>query len=243
MAKKPHLGSRGKPEESRKAILDAAIEEFAAGGVAGARTDSIANAAGVNKALLYYYFKDKETLYGAVLDAVFSGIVHALELELNSPGTPGQRLLRYLLRHFDYVSANPAYPRLVQYEMMRANIGKSNHLKRIVPAYFQPLLASVSSVILEGVESGEFRPYDPMQLTISITGVNVYYFIVAPMMRTMGIEPFSPDSVAARRAAVMDFVSSALFTDREAAKETVAQVLREIGPTADDALIGMRKQK
>ncbi len=68
---KPRLGSRGRPEESRAAILQAAVREFSREGVAGARTDAIARAAGVNKALLYYYFKDKETLYAAVLDQVF----------------------------------------------------------------------------------------------------------------------------------------------------------------------------
>ena len=75
MASKPRsLGTRGQPEQTRAAILQAAIEEFAREGVAGARTDSIARTAKVNKALLYYYFKDKETLYGAALDAVFAGL-------------------------------------------------------------------------------------------------------------------------------------------------------------------------
>src|SRR6201987_5582072 len=68
---RPRLGSRGQPEESRPAGLQAAIREFAREGVAGARTDAIARAAKVNKALLYYYFRDKETLYGAALDHVF----------------------------------------------------------------------------------------------------------------------------------------------------------------------------
>ena len=68
------MGSRGQPEESRAAILQAAAQEFAEHGIAGARTDAIARAARVNKALLYYYFKDKETLYGAVLDDAFSGM-------------------------------------------------------------------------------------------------------------------------------------------------------------------------
>ena len=68
------MGSRGQPEESRAAILQAAAHEFAEHGIAGARTDAIAREARVNKALLYYYFKDKETLYGAVLDDAFSGL-------------------------------------------------------------------------------------------------------------------------------------------------------------------------
>ncbi|HEV7217637.1 MAG TPA: helix-turn-helix domain-containing protein, partial [Terriglobales bacterium] len=58
IATKSLLGSRRQPEESRAAILQAAVREFADEGIAGARTDAIARAAKVNKALLYYYFKD-----------------------------------------------------------------------------------------------------------------------------------------------------------------------------------------
>src|ERR1039458_628157 len=70
----PRLGTRGRPKESRASILKAAVAEFAEHGIAGARTDAIARAAHVNKALLYYYFKDKDALYEAVLDHVFSGM-------------------------------------------------------------------------------------------------------------------------------------------------------------------------
>ena len=81
----PRMGSRGQPEESRAAILEAAAQEFAQHGIAGARTDAIAHEAGVNKALLYYYFQDKETLYGAVLDNAFSGLKIAVFNALDSP--------------------------------------------------------------------------------------------------------------------------------------------------------------
>ena len=63
----------GSPE-TRATILRAAEHIFAEQGLAGARTDAIAAAAGVNKALLYYYFPSKEGLYCAVLDGVFSGL-------------------------------------------------------------------------------------------------------------------------------------------------------------------------
>ena len=79
------MGSRGQPEESRAAILEAAAREFAAHGIDGARIDAIAREARVNKALLYYYFKDKETLYGAVLDRVFSGLKAAISTALDRP--------------------------------------------------------------------------------------------------------------------------------------------------------------
>src|SRR2546425_12748921 len=108
------LGTRGRPEESRAAILQAAVREFAQEGVAGARTDAIARAAGVNKALLYYYFKDKETLYGAVLDQVFGGLKESIGAALSSDLPPREKLLAYVGAHFDYIASHPLYPRITQ---------------------------------------------------------------------------------------------------------------------------------
>src|SRR6266404_9911186 len=94
-------GSRNQPERTRSAILDAAMREFAHEGVAGARIDAIARAARVNKALLYYYFRDKEALYGAVLDRVFAGLSERVRAALESPAPPRERVLAYAGAHFD----------------------------------------------------------------------------------------------------------------------------------------------
>src|ERR1035441_9997291 len=92
---------------SRTAILEQAIAEFAAQGVAGARTAAIAEAAGVNKALLYYYFKDKESLYSASLQAVFSGRCLDVPRLLKSPLPPGEKILRLARVHFEYLIHHP----------------------------------------------------------------------------------------------------------------------------------------
>src|SRR5215471_21041140 len=115
-ARTHRLGTRGQPELSRAAILKAAVREFAGEGVAGARTDAIARKAGVNKALLYYYFKDKEALYQAVLDEVFSGLRAAVEGALSLRLSPRERLIAYLRAHFDYIASNPLYSRIVHAE-------------------------------------------------------------------------------------------------------------------------------
>src|SRR6266571_5615053 len=101
---KTRLGTRGQPEQTRATILDAAMSEFAQEGVAGARTEAIARAARVNKALLYYYFKDKETLYGAVLDHVFGGLSERVLEVLSRDLGPKDKYLAYVAAHFDYIA-------------------------------------------------------------------------------------------------------------------------------------------
>src|ERR1700739_5114214 len=105
------MGTRGQPEESRAAILKAAAHEFAQHGIAGARTDAIAREARVNKALLYYYFKDKETLYGAVLDNAFSGLKDTVLRELDGHKSPRDKIMAYVGAFFVFLASDQISPR------------------------------------------------------------------------------------------------------------------------------------
>ena len=83
------------PRQAASAILQAALVEFAQEGLAGARMDAIAAAAGVNKALLYYYFRDKEALYDAVLDDFFVRLLGRVTQALDGDGS-GRRTPAHL---------------------------------------------------------------------------------------------------------------------------------------------------
>jgi TetR/AcrR family transcriptional regulator len=210
------MGTRGQPEESRAAILKAAAQEFAEHGIAGARTDEIAREARVNKALLYYYFKDKETLYGAVLDDAFSGLKQTVFRVLDGDLPPRQKIMAYVGAYFDFVASHAMYPRLMQREMMRAREGQSQHIEKIVKNYIQPIFGRVSDVMREGIADGEFRPVNPVHFVPSMVAMIVFYFSSAPMMqKIVGFNPLTPERVAERRAAVLDFVSTALFRPAE----------------------------
>src|ERR1700722_10258448 len=141
----PRLGTRGKPEESRSAILQAAVSEFAEHGIAGARTDAIAREAHVNKALLYYYFKDKDALYEAVLDHVFTGLRARVMPVLESNRPPREKILQYLGTYFDYIAANPRFPRVVQGEWLRSGVGAAR-MQRIGKSYFLPIFGKLAGV-------------------------------------------------------------------------------------------------
>jgi len=206
------MGTRGQPEESRAAILKAAAREFAEHGIAGARTDAIAREARVNKALLYYYFKDKETLYGAVLEDAFFGLKTAVFRVLDSDLTPREKIVAYVGAYFDFVASNQVHPRLMQREMMRAREGSSPHFQKLVKSYFQPVFLRVSEVLKEGISKGQFRAVDPVHFIPSMISMIVFYFSSAPVMQQIvGFNPLAPERIAERRAAVLDFISAGLF--------------------------------
>jgi len=209
------MGTRGRPEQTRATILRAAIRAFAEEGLAGARTEAIAQAAGVNKALLYYYFEDKNALYGAVLDEVFSGLAIRITGALSQALPPRERLLRYAGAHFDYIAGNPLYPQIVHGEMMLAHRKRSAHFDRIVKQFFLPTFSRVAELVREGMAKGEFRRVDPMHfvpLMISVIAFNLKSALV--MKAVTGIDTTAPEFLAERRAAMLDFISAALFIKR-----------------------------
>ena len=216
------MGSRGQPEESRAAILEAAAREFAEYGIAGARTDAIAREARVNKALLYYYFKDKETLYGAVLDNAFSGLRTTVFRVLDGDERPREKVLAYVGAYFDFIAEHRLYPRLMQREMMRVREGKSPHIEKMIKNYFQPIFSRLSDVMRQGIAEGDFRAVDPVHFVPSMVAVIVFYFGSAPMMqRIVGFNLLTPERIAERRAAVLDFISAALFRPKHNATQGV----------------------
>jgi TetR/AcrR family transcriptional regulator len=229
---KARAGSRHQPDQTRAAILDAAMREFAMEGVAGARTEAIARAAKVNKALLYYYFKDKDALFGAVMDHVFSELTDRISEALNSGTTPKEKFLAYLNAHFDFVASSPLRPRLFHREMMRAGRNGSPHLKRIAEQYLRPTFIKVAQLIVEGIESGDFRPVDPAHVIPSVIGVIVFYFSTPMPKLITGIDPYSPDTITKRRREVIDFVSAALFRQNGAPGSVPATAKERAGESA-----------
>ncbi len=205
---RPRLGSRGRPEETRTAILQAAVREFAREGVAGARTDAIARAAKVNKALLYYYYRDKDALYGAALDHVFNERNAFLMRVLAEDIPPGEKIVRYVGAFFDYLAEHPSHREIVQREM----VARGAHMQRAAKLYMKPIYEELVKVLNQGIAAGIFRPIDPLQFIPSMVAVIVHYFGSASLVKAMTQEdPLSPERLAARRAAVLDFISAALF--------------------------------
>jgi len=214
--------------ETRARILDAALHEFSAHGLAGARTEQIAAAAGVNKALLYYYFESKEKLYLAALEMVAGRVRDRSMAVFLRDASPGERILRTALDHFDRILTQREFQSLMQQEMMRLHKGEEGALPMLVKRVFAPLNDMFHSLVREGVASGELIDVDWMQMVLGALGANVFYFLSAPVWRlTMSFEPFDIEVLRKRRIALAQFLGQAVFVDRKHGAELAARVIAD----------------
>src|SRR3984957_2258145 len=147
-------------DRTRKIILRAAIREFSEHGLAGARTDAIAESAKVNKALLYYYFKSKSGLYAAAIEEVSGTVVERALAALDPGRSAGDRLLRTALNHFDRILAQRDFQSLMQQEMIRMRRGESKAMPVLVKNVFKPLLEKLQEAVPEGIQGGELCRMD-----------------------------------------------------------------------------------
>jgi AcrR family transcriptional regulator len=161
-------------DRSQNTILAAARDEFAEYGLGGARMDRIAERAGLNKRLIYYYFEDKEKLFQAVLEQAYRDIreqeaqLHLLDLE---PATAVRRLIEFT---WNYYLAHPEFMTLLN----SANLHKARHLAESKRAreLNSPLIETLAGVLERGRRDGSFRGgVDPVQLYVSIAGMAYFY--------------------------------------------------------------------
>ena len=161
-------------KETRARILEAAKAEFAHHGLGGARVDRIAERAGVNKRLIYYYFEDKESLFEAVLEQAYLDIreeerqLHLLDLP---PADAVRRLVEFT---WNYYLAHPEFMTLLN----SANLHKARHLAESKRAreLNSPLIETLAGVLERGRRDGSFRGgVDPVQLYVSIAGMAYFY--------------------------------------------------------------------
>lgn len=200
------LAGERDPERTRAAILESATEEFTAKGLNGARVDHIARRSGVNKRMIYYYFGDKEGLYLAVLEEIYSAIRHAevnLHLDDRDPVDGMRELIRFT---WDYFIKHPEFLSLLGTE----NLHQARFLKQSdkIRDLHSPLVGMISSLLERGEKQKIFKPdVDPVQLYISIASLGFFYMSNKHTLSTVfGRDLSAPDELAIRGDHIVDVV-------------------------------------
>lgn len=201
---------RRDPVATKAALLKAAVAEFAAKGLAGARIDEIAQRAGVNKQLVYHYFGSKNELYGAALEHVYAEIRErekALHLADLPPLQAMERLIGF---SFDYLAEHPEFLALLNDE----NRQDARHIRgsERVEKMHSPLVTLLQETLERGAKEGVFRKdLEPVHLYISVAGLSYFFFSNNRTLSAIfGRALDAPKAVAERRRHVIAFAMGAL---------------------------------
>lgn len=161
-------------DRSQQVILDAAVAEFSSHGLAGARMDRIAERAGVNKRLIYYYFKSKDALFLAVLENTYARIRQAEQALRLHDMPPAQAIRRLTEFTWNYYIEHPEFLTLLNSE----NLHEGQHLacSTRISEMNSPLIETLGEILERGRREQLFRGgIDAMQLYVSIAGMAYFY--------------------------------------------------------------------
>lgn len=165
-------------KNTEKKILDAAKNIFMDKGFDGARMQEIANEAGINKALLHYYFRSKEKLFDAIFQEAFQQFIPKVAGIMMTDKPLFEKLEFFIDTYLTMLSNNPHLPSFVLHEINRnpeklVTIFKNSGIR---PEY-------LGTAIIKEVETGNIKPVQPIHLIVNILGMCLFPFIAKPIIK------------------------------------------------------------
>lgn len=191
--------------QAERNILAAAVEVFAEKGFDGARTDEIAAKAGVNKAMIYYYFKSKENLYTVIVETLFGKVYLILSshLSLVDVSAPEKGVRSFIDSYVDFIYAHRIFVKVMLWDLARGGAIVS----RVAGRVMRDKTVQVRSVFEQAGRDGYIRPVDPKHLLVSIIGMVIFFFVAEPVVRVIwGEEPITPAHIADRKKEISNLI-------------------------------------
>jgi len=168
-------------ESTEDKILSAAKKVFIVKGMAGARMQDIADEAGINKALLHYYFKNKEQLFENIFTKLTEGLWKQITSVFESDGPLFEKIHAFCTLYIEKVIQNPYIPLFVLYELNQRPTQFVKKMFRDKPLRPAKLMQQIDSE----VKAGNIRPIDPPQLFMNMISLCVLPFIGKPMFMSV----------------------------------------------------------
>jgi len=156
--------------ENEGRILAAALEAFSTLGFRGATIDAIAEAAGMSKTNLLYYFRSKDALYRAVLSHTLDVWLEPLR-NMKAEGDPLQEIASYIRRKVEMSRKDPAASRLFANEMLQG----APQIQSVLAGSLRNLVAEKSAIIRGWIAAGKLAPVDPEHLIFAIWATTQHY--------------------------------------------------------------------
>lgn len=183
-------------------ILAAAMTEFAAHGLSGARVDRIAQAAKVNKAMLYYHFHSKEQLYLAVLRNFFEGVAQQLRQRVLPSESVEEFLLAAAESHIKLIRSNREFLQILLRELAEPHGEIIDSIGATLQATEIPEIGRER--FRQDIERGLLRPLDPQQVLPSFISMSIGYFLLEPILERILRIPDREQFISERPKAIVD---------------------------------------
>lgn len=169
-------------ENNEQKILYAAEQEFIEKGFAGAKTTAIAQRAGVNHAMIHYYFRTKEQLFNRLFEEKINLLTNNLYPPFLDKDLPLiERIKNGISSHFDFLAENPGLPRLVINEII-SNPERLKFFRSKIKALADNLKNTLQTELNELSEAKTINPITANDLILDIVSMNLMVFIIYPLI-------------------------------------------------------------
>ena len=191
-------------------ILEAAKSVFQSKGMDGARMQEIADKAGINKAMLHYYYRSKQLLFEAVFKHAFFLLAPQLHNILNDDSSIEQKIRNFTFNYISFIKEHPYIPNFIIQELNRNPkfVETFSHLDGF------PKIEKFKNQLNDEIEKGIIKPIKAEQLFVNILALNVFPFIGKPLLKTfLNIDEDSYNQlIEDRKIEVAEFIINSIKT-------------------------------
>jgi TetR/AcrR family transcriptional regulator len=210
--------------ETENRIIEAAAKVFLEKGKAGARTQVIADVAGINKALLHYYFRSKEKLYDIVAERVIRNAFNQILGNISEINDFETFLKQFLHNYLKTISSNPMIPRFMLWEI-EAGGGRIAQIIKSILNMDDMDENPLFKIVNKAIRDKQIRPVDPIHFVISLIASCVAPFVARPIIEKVipGLDIRSKTFVEQREKALFDLFWNGIKIEHCGADETTVQ--------------------
>ncbi len=190
-----------------KQILHIAMQVFVEKGWHGTKMQEIADRAGINKAMLHYYFRSKERLYNTILEKLFVQFIISVSESFRSGETFAQTLTHFLDRYHNQLMEHPNLPLFIARELSEGG----ERARKVIEKTLREKQLRTPQILIKELKKaekrGEIVPVkDPVQFLLTLIGACVYFFLARPILEPMfpDIDFNAPDFIEQRKKYIFD---------------------------------------
>ena len=197
-----------KTENTEAAILNAAKKIFQQKGMAGARMQEIADDAGINKAMLHYYYRSKDLLFEAVFNSAFSLLAPQLNAVLNDDSSVEETINNFTFNYISFMMKHPYLPNFIIQELNR----NEDFILKLKKHSGFPNLEKFTAKVDDEINRGLLNPIKADQLFVNIIALNIFPFLGKPLIKALTDKDDKAfkDFVASRKTEVATFIINAI---------------------------------